>query len=345
MTKGLRTPSRTRLVPGEDAGAGEQGEDRDRPRLEPGQEEDEECEEGRGDEHPERVRPARRERGDEGLLAEEETLDRLRQRPFPDEPADPGDADPEGPRRSEDPGEPCAGVAIGLPESREGHPRRAEEDAGPGTEEDAREVGRVQEAVPEGERLREAPGGQHEAEDSLDDHEGHECGEGVEPDQEEVCSLGDLPPRRDPGERRHDLEKEERPLRRPGPDERVDERRRCGRVDDADREPDAHTRDRPEDGREKEEDHRRPLHEFAERSVVPLHGRGLEDGHDEAASDREVRHDDVQDRDEGDQDPAAHREFPDRVVQLRLLAALRGCGDLRRARRRRISRSSAPKGR
>ena len=81
---------------------------------------------------------------------------------------------------------PRAGRPVLLAQRREREVGAGEEEADAGPEDEAREVRRVEEAVPEGAGRDPAPRRQHEAEDPLDDDERHVGRERVEPDDQEV---------------------------------------------------------------------------------------------------------------------------------------------------------------
>jgi hypothetical protein len=94
----------------------------------------------------------------------------------------------------------------------------------------------------------------------------------------------------------------------------MDESRGGRRVDEPDDEPDGDPGEGAEDGRDEDEHQRRALEQLPEGRVGALREPRLGQGHDDPAADGEVRHDDVKNGDDADQDASANRDIPDRVV-------------------------------
>ena len=111
-----------------------------------------------------------------------------------------------------------------------------------------------------------------------------------------------------------DLQKEEHPFNGPAPDKRMDERARSRWTDQANGEPDADTTDCSEHDREENKKDGVALKPL-ETSVIPF-ARELRFAQDQEQStpDRKMRHEDMDDGNDRNQQARAKGDFPHRVV-------------------------------
>ena len=156
------------------------------------------------------------------------------------------------------PHQPGTGCAIVLPECSEGQVGAGQEQADAGPQHHSRQVGGVQEAIPEGSAGQPFAGRQHEGDNPLDHHQGHEGREGVQPDEPEMGAGPHPVPGGVVGQGRCDFQQEEHPLDGPSPDEGPDQCRGGGRMHQADGHPDSHTADGPEYRGDQDQHQRRP---------------------------------------------------------------------------------------
>ena len=190
--------------------------------------------------------------------------------------------------------------------------------------EERRPVRFVEEAVPEPPGQYPLARRQHVGEDAVDDHEAEPRRRHVDPPD------GHVHPGRQPipavvvHHRGRDLDEEERPLNRPSPHERVDERGGGLGMHQADGEPDPDTGDGAEHEREQNEEAAEPLRVVEQRGVAVAAGPALDQDEIEAAAHREMRDEHVKDGDDGDEQ-AARGDVPDRVVHRSGVESLQSC--------------------
>ncbi len=176
-----------------------------------------------------------------------------------------------------------------------------------------RQVGGVEEAGGEAARLDPAAGGEHEGEDAGDHHQAGPRGGEVDPADPHVRPRVEPVPAVVVDHRRRDLGGEERPLDRPRPDEGGDEGARGLGLDERDREPDADAGEGAQHEGEQDEPAAQVPHE-AEEGLVPLApGLSLREDEEEPPAHREVRDEDVDDGDRGDEQ-ARGGQLPHGVV-------------------------------
>ena len=177
-----------------------------------------------------------------------------------------------------------------------------------------REVGGIEEALPELVIPDPASGGQHEGDDAVDDYQAEVGGNEVDPAVPQVQARFQLVPTVQIEECSGDLNEKENPFNRPAPNVGMDQVARSRGADQADGEPDAY----PADGAE---DHGNQHKEFGvlfkpaeEGCVVFAPGPVLGDHQKEPASDGEMRDKYVKDGDDGDEQTGAKCHIPNRIV-------------------------------
>lgn len=174
---------------------------------------------------------------------------------------------------------------------------------------------RVEESLPEIPALHPLAGGEHHADDAVDEEQRHPGGEGVQPCHPEVVTAAHFAEGIVVDEGSGDFHGEKHPFGGPGKDETVDQQRGCRRIDQGDDKPDSHSGDRSEDhGDEKEEAGVAPG-EFKDTGVVLAQSLFFGGYQINAGADGKVGDEDVEDGDQGDEQAAAGvRQVPDRIV-------------------------------
>ena len=192
----------------------------------------------------------------------------------------------------------------------EDHERRRHHDADAGAQNQARPVGGVEEAVPEGVGFQPSARGQHEGDDAVDDDQREVGGDEVEPADQQVGALGDLVPGGVVDQRGDDLDDEEDPLDGPAPDVGVDQGRDGpGEISPATTQiPTPEMAPKTVDTRISISDDR--LASSRSSGSSALHRQGLGDRDEQAAADGEVGDDHVGDRHDGHEHAAAHAPGP-----------------------------------